>query len=355
MPPCSRCEKLPDAAPSRGRLYLVPPIQPTCALIEDVLHKLSLDFSTPYPQVYEIPFGEGDLRMFCEECGVRIGELEQADTKSFILRDDEALTVAHMAAMEPLRALIGRIKGSWLSELLAGERLATWFQPIADRSGGVHGYECLMRGLNPDDSIIAPENVFSAARRSDLLFFLDRACRISAVQRAAEHSINTRFFINFVPAAIYRPEACLQSTFRAIDAVNLAPENIVFEVVESEEVVDVEHLLHVLSFYRDHGFQVALDDLGAGYNSLNLLSRLQPDYMKTDMQLVRDVDTDPYKANITANLLDLAHKLGVRSIAEGVETEGELRWLLDHGADLLQGFLLGRPASEPAPFVFMPA
>ncbi|TVM32326.1 EAL domain-containing protein [Oceanidesulfovibrio marinus] len=355
MTKCARCERLPESAPAAGRLFLVPPIAPTCAIIEDVLERLSLEYITPFPQVYEIPFGEGDLRRLCEEYGETISALEQADTKCFILPRDEALSVAHLATMEPLRVLVARIRAGWLTDMLAQKRLTSWFQPIADKEGVIHGHECLMRGIGLDGAIISPIEIYNVARQSDLLFFLDCACRINAVRCAAEHGVASRLFINFVPASIYRPEACLQSTFQAISDVGLQPENIVFEVVESETVRDTEHLLRVLSFYRDHGFKVALDDLGAGYSSLNLLSRLQPDYIKLDMALVRDVDVDPYKANITENLLNMAQKLGVRSVAEGVETQGELHWLLEHGADLLQGFLLGHPAPEPASSVNMPA
>ena len=102
-----------------------------------------------------------------------------------------------------------------------------------------------------------------------------------------------------------------------------------------------------MTTYRQAGFRVALDDLGAGYGSLNLLSQLRPDFVKLDMKLVRDVHLDPYKAGITSQLLEMARKLGIATVAEGIESAGELDWFRDHGVDFVQGFYIARPASPP--------
>jgi EAL domain-containing protein (putative c-di-GMP-specific phosphodiesterase class I) len=87
--------------------------------------------------------------------------------------------------------------------------------------------------------------------------------------------------------------------------------------------------------------------VGAGYNSLNLLSQLKPDLIKLDIELVRDVDSDPYKAEIASKLLEAATNLGVRTVAEGIETEGEWRWFCENGADYGQGFAFAHPAATP--------
>ena len=102
-----------------------------------------------------------------------------------------------------------------------------------------------------------------------------------------------------------------------------------------------------MEFYRGAGFRVALDDLGSGYGSLNLLSQLKPDFVKLDMKLIRDVDRDPYKAEITRKLLEMARGLGVATIVEGIETQGEWEWAHENGADYAQGYLFARPASPP--------
>ena len=97
---------------------------------------------------------------------------------------------------------------------------------------------------------------------------------------------------------------------------------------------------------------MALDDLGAGYGSLNLLHQLQPDVIKLDRELIRGVDRDPYKAVIAEKLLELAQKLGITTLAEGIETAGELQWVRDHGVDLVQGFFIARP--QPVPLGLKP-
>ena len=80
---------------------------------------------------------------------------------------------------------------------------------------------------------------------------------------------------------------------------------------------------------------------------MNLLSSLRPDIIKLDMRLVRDVDRDRYKAGITSMLLEMARKLGIATVAEGIESPGEFEWFRDHGADYAQGYLIARPASPP--------
>lgn len=119
------------------------------------------------------------------------------------------------------------------------------------------------------------------------------------------------------------------------------------QVTESEQIKDQKRLKRILGFCRESGFKVALDDVGAGSSSLGLLSSLRPDFVKLDANLVRDVGRDPYHVKIASRLLKLAKDLGVIVVAERVETEEQWLWLVAHGADFVQGFFFGRPASLP--------
>jgi EAL domain-containing protein (putative c-di-GMP-specific phosphodiesterase class I) len=92
---------------------------------------------------------------------------------------------------------------------------------------------------------------------------------------------------------------------------------------------------------------IALDDLGAGFSSLNLIHQLRPDFIKLDMDLVRNVHQDPYKAVITEKLLEIAQSLNIRTIAEGIECQEELTWVRTHGATFVQGYLIAKPAALP--------
>ncbi|WP_435005696.1 EAL domain-containing protein [Tundrisphaera lichenicola] len=253
----------------------------------------------------------------------------------------------HLLDTMPLSTMIAKIKGDWLVEMIREERMTSHFQPIVrtESPGEVYAYECLLRGLDLEGSLIAPKLMYDSARNAELLFHLDRAARLTAIREAVRLGIRERLFINFNPSSVYDPAYCLKTTIAAIDEAGFAPDRIVFEVVESDQ--SGANLLRILETYRKAGFRVALDDLGAGYGSLNLLSQLRPDVAKLDIQLIRDVHLDPYQANITAHLLEMAHKLGIETVAEGIESAEEFEWFRDHGATYIQGYYIARPASPP--------
>jgi EAL domain-containing protein (putative c-di-GMP-specific phosphodiesterase class I) len=218
----------------------------------------------------------------------------------------------------------------------------------------VIGHEALLRGVGIDGSMLPPFPLFEGARRAGLLFQLDLAARRTHIASAAARGLEGLLFLNFTPTAIYDPAMCLRSTVAAIDAAGIPHDRVVFEVVEFEGLADTDHLRRILDYYRTAGFRVALDDVGAGYSSLNRLHLLRPDLIKLDLQLVRDVHADPYKALVAEKLLELAHSLGIPVLAEGVETEDELTWLQARRVTYLQGFLFGRPAAEPRPIAPLP-
>lgn len=328
----------------------------TAAAIQSALEAEGLTWREVHPGVYAAPFDKPGLRALCENHLAAMEPLETADTKSLVLCEDETLDIRHLTRMEPLTVIVARLRGERLVRLMDESRICVHFQPIvrADDPSSVFAHECLARGMDDDGRLIMPDELFRVARDADLLFNLDRVCRLSAIRCTAEHGVETPIFLNFNPTTIYNPEYCLKSTLEAIRKVGMPPYSVVFEVVESDEVRDVDHLRGIVEYYRKHGMRVALDDLGAGYGSLNLLEILRPDFVKLDMNLVHGVDSNPYKAAITRNLLAMARELGVRTIAEGVETVAEWDWLTAHGADLLQGYLFARPAAPPQP-VRLPA
>ena len=144
-----------------------------------------------------------------------------------------------------------------------------------------------------------------------------------------------------------RSGLCAASDLEAVDKAGLPHEQIVFEVTENECIEDLEALKSTLRAYRDHGFGIALDDLGSGYSSLNLLADLRPDYVKLDRDLMRSVPDDPYRALIAQKLLETATALGIRTIAEGVENPAQCAWLQSHSGDYAQGFHFARPSGVP--------
>jgi EAL domain-containing protein (putative c-di-GMP-specific phosphodiesterase class I) len=220
------------------------------------------------------------------------------------------------------------------------------FQPIVDiRQRRVHAYEALVRGTNGESAgwVLGQVNAGNRYR-------FDQTCRVKAIELAARLGLADRpdckLHINFLPNAVYRPETCIRATLEAARGARLPTDRLVFEVTEGEQVQDEAHLQGIFTEYRKHGFATAIDDFGAGYSGLNLLANFQPDIIKLDMALTRGVDRDRVRRSIVSGVLLVCRELGIRPVAEGVETADEMAALADLGIELVQGYLLGRPAFE---------
>ncbi|WP_290842930.1 EAL domain-containing protein, partial [Henriciella sp.] len=151
-----------------------------------------------------------------------------------------------------------------------------------------------------------------------------------------------RLSINFLPNAVYEPRACIRQTLGVAMETGFPLERIMFEFTENERL-DTDHLLHILRSYRSMGFVTAIDDFGAGYAGMNLLAAFQPDYIKLDMDLIRGIDSSDPKKIIVDGILNIARKLDVTPICEGIETKGEFETLRDMGVGLMQGYYFARP------------
>ena len=349
MSPCRHCEVLPDPPVASGTLYIAPPLSHTRGKLRRTLLCSGLAFTDPADGVLAVEMEPGVMDSLSELLLDGLTETELKDSRALLIENGRTFGLEDLARMQNLGELIAAARGGWLLETLREDRLMVHFQPIvsADDSGDVFAYECLLRGLRADGTVISPLRMFDAARSAGMLFYLDRTARLRAIEEISHLGLDTLAFINFNPTSIYDPNSCLRSTLNAVQRSNISPESIVFEVTESDGVRDIKHLENILSHYREAGFRVALDDLGSGYGSLNLLTRVRPDFVKLDMELVRDVDSDPYKAMVASRLLEMAVDLGVKVVAEGVETARQYDWLVAHGAHYLQGYYLAHPAPTP--------
>ena len=224
------------------------------------------------------------------------------------------------------------------------------FQPIVDlQQRRVFAHEALVRGS-------AGESAGSLLARvdSDNRYAFDQSCRIKAVEWAARLQLPAMLSINFMPNAVYRAETCIRATLEAARRNNFPLERIIFEVTEQEQVLDIPHLTDILRAYREQGFKTAIDDFGAGYAGLNLLADFQPDMIKLDMALIRGVDGDRVRQVLVETTLEMCRRLGIRVIAEGIETREELECLKQMGVQLFQGYLLAKPGFESLPEVIYP-
>ncbi len=293
---------------------------------------------------------EGALRALSARLREVLTEEELRGTRALFKQGGGEPELADFPRVGALRQLLTLSEAGWLVDMLAEKRLTAHFQPIvhARDTRQIFAHEALMRGRAVDGSLVSPGKMMETARGADLLFQLDLAARTTAIREAVRHKLEGALFINFTPTAIYDPAFCLRSTVAAIREAGIPPKNVVFEVIETDHAADTRHLRAIIDFYRQAGFRVALDDLGAGHSSLNLIHQIRPDIMKLDMELIRNIHEDAYKASITQKLLEIAQKVNILTVAEGIETPEELRWVRTHGVDYVQGYLIARPQSPPA-------
>lgn len=236
---------------------------------------------------------------------------------------------------------------STLSAILARSDLHSLFQPIVSISQQrILGYEALTRG--PSNSVLhSPLNLFAVARQAGRLSELELACRESACRNFSEQQLPGKLFLNVSPESLLEAAHPPGRTLDMLRRHRIAPKNVVIELTEQTPTDDMEALHHALHHYRDMGFSIALDDLGAGYSSLRLWSELRPDYVKIDRHFIDGIHRDAVKREFVGSMLHMAKASRATVIAEGIELPEELATLTEMGVDLIQGYLLARPQEHP--------
>jgi EAL domain-containing protein (putative c-di-GMP-specific phosphodiesterase class I) len=274
--------------------------------------------------------------------------MELQSIKIYIESVDGSLNIQSLMMAKPLQHYLNLIDDQEFFDIINSESLTSYFQPIikvSDRS--IYGYETLIRGVKPNGDLMFPDELFAKSHRNDVDFRLDRLCRESSLKTAAVKKVQQKVFINFIPTSIYDPEFCLNSTIKWAKQLEFDPKNIVFEVVETQNVADKEHLKEILTYYREQGYQIALDDVGEGYSGLNMLIELRPDIIKVDRNIITNIDQDPLKQSVYKALYQLANDNGIALLAEGVETPYELETVTQIGVDFAQGYYFAKPQPEP--------
>lgn len=224
------------------------------------------------------------------------------------------------------------------------------FQPIVDiEAKRIFAYEALVRGPAGESAasvlgLVTPENRYA----------FDQSCRRRAIETACGLGLvpsGAKLSINFIPGAVYKPESCIRVTIAAARRATLPSGRLIFEVTEDEPVRDHAHLDGIFREYRRQGFATAIDDFGAGYAGLNLLADFQPEIIKIDMDMIRNIDSNRVRQVLVGAIAGACRELGIQVIAEGIETEAEMNTLRDAGITLFQGFYLARPGFKSLPLV----
>lgn len=234
-----------------------------------------------------------------------------------------------------------------LDYILRYRVIQTLYQPLIESdTAQVYGYEALTRG--PSNSALhAPLPLIQAATQTGRLFELDLVCRELAIRRFQELGLPGRLFLNVNPLSLMEPTFRPGETLRLLSEVKLPPERVVIEITEQQPLDDYDVLKAAVAHYTEAGFEIAIDDLGAGYAGLRLWSELRPSYVKIDHHFIENISTDNVKREFVRSIGGMATRLGCRVVAEGIETAEDYAVVQSLGVRLHQGYHLARPLAEP--------
>ncbi len=273
-----------------------------------------------------------------------------------IKRADVAMYQAKAAGRNTLRFFDPQMQAAVLARAaldadlrqgLKREELLLYYQPLVDGGSRILGYEALLRWRHPRRGMVSPVEFIALAEQTGLIlpigqWVLRTACR-QLVAWAREPATRGLSLSVNVSARQFRQNDFVSQVQAVLEETGVDPQRLKLELTESVLISDVEDAIRKMGALRERGVRFALDDFGTGYSSLSYLKRLPLDQLKIDQSFVRDVLTDPNDAAIVRTILALAQSMELQAVAEGVEMEGQRRFLLDNGCTVFQGYLFGRP------------
>ena len=303
--------------------------------------------------------------------GIAIYPTDGDDPEALLRAADTAMHRAKGAGGNTIRFFLPEMQAAALARLdleralrhaLANDHLELHFQPQLDNNGRVVGAEALARwpgaeiaSISPDGLAplaVSPEQFVALAEETGLAqpfgdWVLDRACAaMSAIRAAPGGASIRRLAINISPRQ-FRHRGFAEELELLMSRHGLLPGDIELEITESSLVEDIEDTTAKMRRLRALGVAFSIDDFGTGYSSLAYLKQLPVDSLKIDQSFVRDVLSDPSDQAIVVAILDLARHLGLKVVAEGVDTPEIHDFLVGHHCDVYQGFLFHRPMALP--------
>lgn len=230
-----------------------------------------------------------------------------------------------------------------LGHMIAQRRIRTFFQPIVDlETNELYGWEALSRASGNDAERLGV-HLFVAANRADLDGELDQTCRALSLHRRPGLNKEQCLFVNTLPTALYGHMSELEGLLEQWMDDGLEPHQLVFEITENITHEQLRRILPSVDKLRDRGFRFAVDDVGTGQANLQLITDIEPQFLKMDISLTRGIAHSERKQALADYLLELSARFNAHLIAEGIEDQHDRETLEDLGVRLGQGFLLGRP------------
>jgi diguanylate cyclase (GGDEF)-like protein len=247
-----------------------------------------------------------------------------------------------------------------LDKILEGECITPVYQPIVSLADGqTFGYEALSR-ISETELEMDIGQMFKTADKTNKAWELEALCRTKALKNSVNIKDGKKLFINVNPNIMhdekFREGFTVTEkagfTKNRLNEYGLDIDNIIFEITERVAIMDSEAFMGSIKHYRDQNYGIAIDDVGAGYSGLNTIANVRPNIMKLDMDLIRNIDEDETKQFLCKAMVDFCKNAGILLIAEGIETEEELKTLIKLNVDLGQGYFLDIPRQT---FVNLPA
>lgn len=227
--------------------------------------------------------------------------------------------------------------------ILEGKYIKSVYQPIVSLTDGQsYGYEALSRVSNNEFDINI-EHIFRISDKMNKSWELETLCRTKALENAIYKDSGKKLFLNVNSNIIHDEKFQEGFTKSRLDEYGLDSDNIIFEITERVAVLDNSAFLGSINHYKSQNYGIAIDDVGAGYSGLNIIADVMPNLIKLDMNLIRDIDKDKTKQLLCKAMVDFGKSAGIQLIAEGIETEEELKTLIKLNVDLGQGYFLGVP------------
>ncbi len=228
-----------------------------------------------------------------------------------------------------------------LKNIIKKQNIFTYFQPIYELSNNeIFGFEALSRG--PKNSyFFEPDIIFSLAAKSTLINELEKICLSKALMKTENIKKDKRLFLNVTPNFI--PNMFKGDFLRNFSKEITNDKKIVFEITEKFVIYEKNIYGEFIDKLKNLNFEIALDDVGTGYSTLERIAEIKPKYLKYDKTLIKNISEDLIRQELLKSMLEFSNKIGSIMIAEGIENERDLEFLKEHGILYGQGYLLGMP------------
>ncbi|MBU1690840.1 MAG: EAL domain-containing protein [Gammaproteobacteria bacterium] len=339
-------------------------------LLDDIAHVRDAEMvAEKIIELFAQPFNIGGHELFSStSIGITVFPLDADDTDTLLKNADAAMYGAkhqgrgiyRLYAPEMNASLAERVSmESALRKAIAKENLLLHYQPqillqyqpqIGRVSGEIVGMEALVRWQHPELGLIMPDSFISLAEDSDLIiplgeWVLHQACEQARIWRDAGLP-PLRIAVNMSPRQLQHPRL-LDQIRQTLARTGLDPTCLELEITESMILQHSDELIGTLTELRQMGISIAIDDFGTGHSSLSALQRLPVDVVKIDRSFVSNIITDANDASIVTAVIEMGQKMGLKIIAEGVETEDQMMFLQSRKCDFMQGYYFSKPLPAP--------